>query len=623
MVRIALRSLLNQLDTMYREKVRLLTESKRTRIATGMLADSTLACESSGRFRGFLQIRRSMIIPTQYLRTYVKQRTLALFAVATMASVPAVAMNRAPRLHAAARPAGHVVAAHAYPRESAREHGHHAARYAYAEERAPKRGKNSGASKSAPAASKSHAKESRGKHREPEYADEPVVMHRAKVHGRKLTRHEREQELAQDRREAAQEARYQAAQQARYESAHEAQRAHAAHVAMIPASQPVAVHEPDTDSARYDSREFTASFANVRRGVDQAARPNAFTRHSKDTQDTKIGSALHSDSRDGAAAGRQTTQPASDPVAEQARRSSVVVRHPAPPAQISASDAPMPAQHYQPRVVNGFGAEVAPLPSSNARNLPPGGVLATEAQDLGEDLAADALPSARTLANDATQPLVTPMYSRDGNLMMPTPLRGSHEILVHQNLMADHDGLERIHDDRELNRLRADRELVGFPESSSLRVNEALPDNRRVARPWTVKFAGDLARAFYSRFGEPITVTSAVRTVSYQLRLQRVNGNAAATRGEGASPHLTGQAIDLGKRGMTANEIGWMRTYLLPFIDAGKVDVEEEFQQACFHISVYRSYMPVSRRPAMQVAQARALPATATTNLPLDSDSDR
>ena len=55
---------------------------------------------------------------------------------------------------------------------------------------------------------------------------------------------------------------------------------------------------------------------------------------------------------------------------------------------------------------------------------------------------------------------------------------------------------------------------------------------------------------FYSRFHQPLHLNSAVRTVEYQLRLQRVNGNAAAVDGDGASPHLTGQAIDLGKRGM-------------------------------------------------------------------------
>jgi len=29
-------------------------------------------------------------------------------------------------------------------------------------------------------------------------------------------------------------------------------------------------------------------------------------------------------------------------------------------------------------------------------------------------------------------------------------------------------------------------------------------------------------------------------------------------------------------------------------IEQGKIDVEEEFQQACFHISVYRNYVPIA-----------------------------
>ena len=35
---------------------------------------------------------------------------------------------------------------------------------------------------------------------------------------------------------------------------------------------------------------------------------------------------------------------------------------------------------------------------------------------------------------------------------------------------------------------------------------------------------------------------------------------------------------------------GWMRAYLMPLQAAHKIDVEEEFYQACFHITVYRSY---------------------------------
>jgi len=42
-------------------------------------------------------------------------------------------------------------------------------------------------------------------------------------------------------------------------------------------------------------------------------------------------------------------------------------------------------------------------------------------------------------------------------------------------------------------------------------------------------------------------------------------------------------------------QIAWLRTYLQPLIGDGKIDVEEEFRQACFHISVYRNYLPMPR----------------------------
>ncbi len=206
--------------------------------------------------------------------------------------------------------------------------------------------------------------------------------------------------------------------------------------------------------------------------------------------------------------------------------------------------------------------------------------------------------SHQELAVEAVQPVVLPGLYRNGRLVMPAPLKGTHDILVHQNLMADDEGLERIRDDEELNRLRAGHQLIEFPESVGLHVNPELAYDRRCARGWTVRFAADTARAFYARFHEPLQLNSAVRTVQFQLRLERVNGNAAPVDGDVASPHLTGQAIDFGKGGMNRDEIAWMRAYLLPLMQAGKVDVEEEFQQACFHVSVYRSYGPTS--PALR-----------------------
>jgi hypothetical protein len=205
----------------------------------------------------------------------------------------------------------------------------------------------------------------------------------------------------------------------------------------------------------------------------------------------------------------------------------------------------------------------------------------------------------------------------------PAPLRGSHDILVHQNLMADDEGLERIHDEDDLDRLRASRDLVDFDESRSLLVNPELPWNRRCARVWTVQFAADLAQAFYAKFSQPVMVTSAARSVEYQRRLAHVNGNAAGIEGEAASPHLTGQAIDIAKRGMNRAQLAWMRGRLLPLIETGEIDVEEEFKQACFHISVYRSYLPVTRAlPKSELAQLGAKSGSTRTQAAASTRED-
>ncbi len=183
-------------------------------------------------------------------------------------------------------------------------------------------------------------------------------------------------------------------------------------------------------------------------------------------------------------------------------------------------------------------------------------------------------------------------------LAMPPPLRGSHESLVHQNEMAEAEGLERILDDQDLQDRIAHGSLVPVPVSNTLHINPELPENRRYCRPWTAQFLNDLAKAHTAKFAEAaLEVTSAVRTVEYQRHLRTVNGNAAAADGDIASPHLTGGTIDLAKHGLSAKQIGWLRSWLLPLEQAGAIDVEEEFRQSCFHISVYKTYLEARLRP--------------------------
>lgn len=174
------------------------------------------------------------------------------------------------------------------------------------------------------------------------------------------------------------------------------------------------------------------------------------------------------------------------------------------------------------------------------------------------------------------------------------PLRGTHSSLVRQNERSDADNLERILDNNDLDDRIARGMLVPVPVSGALAINQSLPWDRRYCRPWTARFLADLARAHDARFHSPLEVSSAVRTVDYQKRLMEINGNAAPADGDIVSPHVTGATIDIAKHGLTGREIFWMRDQLSELQDEGKIDVEEEFEQACFHITVYKSYVTSS-----------------------------
>ena len=186
---------------------------------------------------------------------------------------------------------------------------------------------------------------------------------------------------------------------------------------------------------------------------------------------------------------------------------------------------------------------------------------------------------------------------------MPPPLRGSAALLERQNDRLEADGLERIEDEDDLASRIEHHLLVPLPASSALTINPDLTASHRYCRPWTAQFLKDLARAHDGTFHRPLEVSSAVRPVSYQARLARTNGNAAAAEGDIVSPHIMGATIDIAKGGLTAKEIGWLRRHLLALETAGKIDVEEEFQQPCFHITVYKIYAPP--RPGKRPPQAR------------------
>ena len=260
----------------------------------------------------------------------------------------------------------------------------------------------------------------------------------------------------------------------------------------------------------------------------------------------------------------------------------------------SAHSTPRPVPHASARATHTASRRRAASHTAATRALEQQPEAAPGQADAPDDTAPEAVP----------QPVARPASLSRRRAVMPPPMRGSLASLQRQNEKAEADGLERIDDEDDLSDRIAHKFLVPVPVSAALAINGNLPASHRYCRPWTARFLDDLARAHAAQFHSSLEVSSAVRTVAYQKRLIAVNGNAAAAEGDIVSPHVTGATIDIAKSGLTRQEIGWMRAWLLPLQDAGKIDVEEEFQQACFHITVYKSYVP--SRPAVPATRAKA-----------------
>jgi len=81
-----------------------------------------------------------------------------------------------------------------------------------------------------------------------------------------------------------------------------------------------------------------------------------------------------------------------------------------------------------------------------------------------------------------------------------------------------------------------------------------------------------------------------VRTVEYQRKLRRRNGNAAPETGETASSHLGGLTVDINKRGLTRQQHKFIEDYLFNLRQEGMIEVAEERRQPVFHVMISDRY---------------------------------
>jgi len=157
--------------------------------------------------------------------------------------------------------------------------------------------------------------------------------------------------------------------------------------------------------------------------------------------------------------------------------------------------------------------------------------------------------------------------------------------MIRQNQEIDRLQLPRIVNDRQLHQLISQGELVRIKENESLKVSEVVLGDHKFVRPWTESFLEDMSRSFYLRFGIPLVVDSAVRTVEQQQKLRRINRYAAPEDGPLPSSHLAGITVDLAKRRYSAKERKWILLYLK--YKGLSLATEEP---NCFHVAVLEIY---------------------------------
>jgi LysM repeat protein len=185
---------------------------------------------------------------------------------------------------------------------------------------------------------------------------------------------------------------------------------------------------------------------------------------------------------------------------------------------------------------------------------------------------------------------------RDGAVVLDAqPLTARPGNLFRENAAANRARLSRLRDERMLRRFVGAGLLVPLPADTATYWIDGVRPDFQVARPWTRRFVVQLAAGFHGLFGSRLKVTGLTRTTDFQRRLRLVNSNAAPAEGDTASSHLTGAAVDIGTRDLSARELAWLRHVLRRLAAEEVLLAIEEFQHPHFHVMVLPAYKAYAR----------------------------
>jgi hypothetical protein len=176
-----------------------------------------------------------------------------------------------------------------------------------------------------------------------------------------------------------------------------------------------------------------------------------------------------------------------------------------------------------------------------------------------------------------------------------------------QNARADAYHLARMRDRAMIEQFVEAGYLVAVPPDTRSYYLHRISPSYSYLRPWAKRFLDQVSREYYARFHQQLRVTSLIRTVYLQRRLEHRNFNAAEATGDDRSSHLTGATLDISKHSMSWREKKWLRRQLIELEQGGHIYAIEEFRQPCFHVMVfpnYRDYVPQPPSHSLEAERA-------------------
>ena len=103
------------------------------------------------------------------------------------------------------------------------------------------------------------------------------------------------------------------------------------------------------------------------------------------------------------------------------------------------------------------------------------------------------------------------------------------------------------------------------------------------------KLFEEFTNEYYQQFKVPLRVTSLLRSMDYQISLNKTNANSFKVSGKGSlPPHTSGCAFDISRKNLTRDEQNWMMKKLAELEGNRKLDsLREGNANACFHSFIY------------------------------------